>query len=245
MKKLVWIVVSLILILSGCTSPHDAQKYEKESPRSMEIVFQTNPKVIYVNEPTTLQVVVTDGEKPIEHASDVQFEIRRKGEEHDEMITARHKGNGVYVAEKIFAADGVYVITYHVTANNLHRMEKNEVRVERKQGTTTQGSTQSNDSHTHEHHHVHMTFSPKESKQNERTMFQVQMTYGDKPLTEAQVTMEYWKEDKKHTYVTMNEQGNGTYVAEASFAFSGTYHFRVHVIKEDLHDHQEFLVEIK
>ncbi|MBB5355606.1 hypothetical protein HNR43_001581 [Anoxybacillus mongoliensis] len=245
MKKLAWIVISLMFIFSGCTSPQDAPKNEKEPPKQIEVVFQTNPKVIYVNEPTTLQVVVTDGEKPIEHASDVQFEIRRKGEEHDEMITARHKGNGLYVAEKTFAADGVYVVTYHVTANNSHRMEKNEVRVEQKQGATTQARKQSNHSHTHEHR-VYMTFSPKEAKQNERTTFQVQMVYDEKPLTEGQVTMEYWKgEDKKHTYVTMNEQGNGTYVAEVSFASSGIYQFRVHVIKEDLHDHQVFSVEIK
>ncbi|MCL9970719.1 FixH family protein [Anoxybacillus kestanbolensis] len=235
-----------IFIISGCKSSNDAQKHEEELPKRIEIVFQTTPEVLYVNEPTTFQLVVTDGEEPIEHAGDVQFEIRRKGEEHDEMIIAHHKGNGVYVAEKTFATDGVYVVTYHVTVNNLHRMEKNEVRVEQKQEATTQAPKQSNHTHTHEHDHVHITFSPQEAKQNERTMFQVQIVYDDKPLTEAQVTMEYWKgENTKHTYVPMNEQGNGTYVAEASFTSLGTYQFRVHVIKEDIHDHKVFSVEIE
>ncbi|NNU91469.1 hypothetical protein ETB99_13420 [Anoxybacillus sp. CHMUD] len=244
MKKLAWVVLLIMFTVYGCTSQGNTQQQEKEQLAQLEVVFQTTPQTIYVDEPATLQVTVTDGKKPIEQASDVQFEIRRKGEEHDEMIPARHQGNGVYVAEKTFGADGVYVVTYHVTANHLHRMEKNEVRVEQKQGATTKTPTQSNDAHTH--HHVHMTLSPKEAKQNERTMFQVQMLSDGKPLTDAQVTMEYWRGgDKKHTYVTMNEKGNGMYVSEVLFAFSGTYQFRVHVIKEELHDHQVFSVEVK
>lgn len=44
-----------------------------------------------------------------------------------EMIEADHQGDGVYSTEIVFDQQGVYFVMYHVTVDDMHAMNKQEV----------------------------------------------------------------------------------------------------------------------
>lgn len=249
MKKWVYFILCLGW-LTACSMNGKSEPAPSKPTAPIEVTFKTIPEVIQANQPTTLQVVVKQGDDAVEDASDVQFEVWKKGQEKHQMIPAKHQGKGVYAAEKTFDSEGIYFVTYHVTARNMHSMKQVELTVgeinrnEQEEGKDPAAQNQSD--HSHDHHGLTIQLSPTETRKDQNTVFKINVQHEGKPLTNAHVTWEYWTgQEEKHTYVDAKEQSAGEYVANIKLSSVGDYHFRVHAIKGELHDHKVIHVHVK
>lgn len=69
--------------------------------------------------------------------------------------------------------------------------------------------------------------------------FEATVELNGKPLTNADVNFEVWKEGSEESHFTKAEEdGNGTYLNKVSFEEAGTYKVQVHVEKDEVHEHQ-------
>ncbi|OLN21254.1 hypothetical protein BTO30_16100 [Domibacillus antri] len=97
----------------------------------------------------------------------------------------------------------------------------------------------------HGHHHVSIDFTAEAAEQ-EAINLQTVLQLEEKPLTQADVSFEIWQDgDEKHEYVAAVEQDSGTYSAAYQYPDKGTYIVNIHVVKGELHDHQEQTISIK
>lgn len=82
------------------------------------------------------------------------------------------------------------------------------------------------------------TITPETVKVNEPITFELKITAGEKEVDDADVSFEYWieeKTDEEHTTEPAKNQGNGIYSLEASFAEPGTYFVYYHADALDMH----------
>jgi hypothetical protein len=255
MKKWVYFILCLGW-LTACSMNGKSEPAPSKPSTPIEVTFKTIPEAIQVNQPTTLQVMVKQGKNAVEDASDVQFEVWKKGQEKHQMVRAKHQGKGVYTAEKTFDSEGMYFVTYHVTAKDMHSMKQMELTVgdinknEEEMDKNTAEQNQPSHSHDHSSHHEHhgltIELSPTETGKDQNTVFKINVQHEGKSLTNAHVTLEYWTgQEEKHTYVDAKEQSAGEYVANIKLSSSGEYHFRVHALKGELHDHKIIPVHVK
>lgn len=258
MKKYALLILSLVLLLAGCGSKEENKQADTlPVPIPIAVDLQIAPEHIEANTAVTFTAVVTQENEKVDDADEVLFEIWKKGSEDHEMIDAEHKGNGQYVIEKSFAEDGIYYVISHVTARNMHNMPKKEFVVgnaeasddnDHHEGIADSHTEQGHDSSQHhDHSAITIQFKTEDVLQvNKSTLLTATILADDHhALLEADVQFEIWQDgDEKHFYVRATEQ-DGSYQATTTFEKQGKYNVRVHVLKGDLHDHSEQVVEVK
>lgn len=258
MKNYLMLIISLYIILAGCTNSDSGVNQEKNS-ELLEVSIDI-PEKIPVDTEVVLSAVVTQGKDKVEDADEVKFEIRKVGEEDSEMIKATHQGKGTYEVKKTFKEDGKYVVTAHVTARSMHNMPSEKITVGNPAESDHETEYQHNEStedHSHEsgeategdHHHSTVTIdldSDHHFKVNQKEVLSAQIKNENQPLTNAAVRFEIWYEgDPNHEFVEATEEPNGIYKNEKVFAKSGTYNIKVHVEKDEIHDHKEYKIKVQ
>lgn len=129
MKKLIWFAILVALfMLSACGQ--DAETADADmNVQPVETVFNS-AEAFEPGENVTLSVTVTQGTESVEDADEVVFEVWQSGNRKEsEMLPADHVEDGVYEAETIFDAEGLYFAQAHTTARRLHVMPKQEITV--------------------------------------------------------------------------------------------------------------------
>ncbi|MGM9987037.1 MAG: FixH family protein [Bacillaceae bacterium] len=126
MKKVISIVAVLFVLLAGCSQ---GESKKLEEPKMLNVDVKFNPTSVKVNEEFTVQAIVTMGDEKVDDASEVMFELWKKGQEDHEMIEGVKVGDGVYELKKKVNETGTYIVVSHVTARNLHNMPKVEFEV--------------------------------------------------------------------------------------------------------------------
>ncbi|WP_204524687.1 FixH family protein [Litchfieldia alkalitelluris] len=258
MRKLLILFILLCLLLVGCNSNSDNIQNDVVELLPLNVVIEIVPEEILPNEPVTFNAYVTHGDEGVEDANEVKFQIWEKGkEDQDEYIDGIHKGEGLYSIEKTFDHDGIFYVVAHVTARDMHNMPKQEFVVgkgEVEADTENETKTEKETGHSHDDHHhgdhsdkqVTFNFSPHESTAGEETKLTVVIQEEEKQLSEATISFEVWKgEADKHEYIKAAEAVPGTYVANYTFPEKGRYEIRIHLEKGELHDHEEYSVEVK
>ncbi|MEH6944927.1 FixH family protein [Bacillus sp. JJ722] len=93
---------------------------------------------------------------------------------------------------------------------------------------------------------VELTVNPGPAKVNEPVQFQAKVTYGDKPVKDAdEVKFEIWRSHSdKHEKIDIKHSKDGIYELEKSFSEDGTYYIYAHVTAEGMHNmpKKEFVV---
>jgi protein SCO1/2 len=98
-----------------------------KQPLDVNIVL--NPDTVQTGQPETLMAVVSQGDKKVNDADEVMFEVWKKGKSQHQMVKGESKGNGTYVMEKTFDDPGTYFVMSHVTARGQHVMPKKKITV--------------------------------------------------------------------------------------------------------------------
>lgn len=84
-------------------------------------------------------------------------------------------------------------------------------------------------------------------KVNEPLTFEVKITAGEKEVEDADVSFEYWleeKADEEHTTIEAENAGTGTYTGEISLSEPGVYSGYYHVDALDMHLMDKFQVTV-
>nr|WP_247739158.1 FixH family protein [Bacillus sp. 165] len=240
MKKFFMLILMLVFAFTGCSENKDTDK--NELPQEVKVEVKTNPKELKPHEKVELQAVVMQGKEAVTDADEVKFEVMKQGEEDSQMIEAKHAGKGVYTAETTFSEDGIYDIVAHTTARGMHVMPKVEIKV-----GNIEDSTESDEHHDeHEHGGVAIHFMAGDIQANAETELMAHIQHDNAALAGADVQFEIWNDSsEKHEYVPAKEGQSGKYTAMTTFKDTGTYHVKVHVMKGDIHDHQEETVQVK
>ena len=84
---------------------------------------------------------------------------------------------------------------------------------------------------------VELTISPASSQPNETILFEAAVSYGDKPVTDAdEVKYEIWRaNDSEHEQILVEHEADGIYKLEKAFTEEGTYYVYAHVTAKDMH----------
>ncbi|MED3815842.1 FixH family protein [Priestia megaterium] len=122
MKKLSMLLLVLVIAVVGCSKGNEQQSQEVKG--TIEV-----PQTIKANEKTSINVLVTQGDKKIENADAVQIQVEKEGYINQEMIDAKHQDNGAYSTDYTFKEDGEYMITAHVTVDGDMKMFTKKVEV--------------------------------------------------------------------------------------------------------------------
>ncbi|ALS79288.1 hypothetical protein AUO94_11810 [Planococcus kocurii] len=128
MKKLFWLGIPFLLLAACGTgeadSPGAAPQIEE-----VKVAFNTDTQADPAKE-VLLSVTVTQGDKAVEDADEVVYEVWQSGDRsNSEMIPAEHTEEGIYEAQTSFEEEGLYFMQAHTTARSLHVMPKQEITV--------------------------------------------------------------------------------------------------------------------
>jgi hypothetical protein len=240
MMKRYWFffhLVLFILVAAGCgqLKPETKEPHNRPTPARLDITFQSSPDHPGKNQPVEFSSVITAENKPFPNAN-VEFEVWQQGKEH-QTIKASHQADGKYTAVQKFPEDGEYHVVVHVTAPGIHQMIS---------GSFTVGSAQ-NDSHAHHDSGVHMHLELPDPVQAGQTIeASAHVGLDQKALSGANVRLEVWKQGNgQHEFIETSEKKPGEYAATLSFPEKGTYHVKLHVEKDKIHDHQEKTVTVQ
>jgi YtkA-like len=242
MKKLFSLLIASIMITAGCSN-EKAKEPVAEKPVDVKILLPIAE--INVNKEIKIRAEVTQNEKAVSDADQVQFEIGKTGEDSIAMLDAKNGIDGIYSAKYTFTQDGDYYVIAHVTARDQHSMPKKEFKVI---NTVTNGSNVSekheHDSHSEEHHHgdvkIHLMGIEK-IEVNKENLFTIHLqTNEGKALEKANVRIETWKDEHgKHDYTEAKEVVPGEYEVKYTFKDKGVNFVKVHVEKGEIHEHTE------
>ena len=134
----------LLLIVTGCS--YTGQTSPDEMPEMIRVKMMM-PDKVKANEEVALQIKLTQGEKPVDDADHVQFQIWNEQNEPeapsieqgmmnaDELeargaMKANSIGDGVYEVKHTFLEPGKYVVQAHVTSGAMHTMPRSKIVVE-------------------------------------------------------------------------------------------------------------------
>jgi len=124
MKKTITTLIIVAMTLTGCGNG-DETATECQNPL---IPIEVDLQLDKAKNEIQVSALVTHEDVPIEHANEVAFEIWEHGnEDYHFLEKATHEGEGLYSLNWQFENDGVYYVYYHVTACDMHRMEKEQV----------------------------------------------------------------------------------------------------------------------
>ncbi|KNH20554.1 FixH family protein [Priestia megaterium] len=122
MKKLSMLLIILVVAMVGCSKGNEQKSQEVKGEIQV-------PQTIHANKPVSIETLVTQGDKKIKNADAVQIQVEKEGYINQEMIDAKHKGNGAYSTDYTFKDDGEYTITAHVTIKGDMKMFTKKVTV--------------------------------------------------------------------------------------------------------------------
>ncbi|PLT29433.1 FixH family protein [Peribacillus deserti] len=251
-KQTLILLICLFTVLAGCGKDKTKNTDEKEAktPEMLNVDLDV-PAAAAVDEEIEFSAKITQGAEPVEDADEVKFEIRKSDSTKSEMITVKEHSKGVYSLKKKFAENGVYTVTSHVTARDMHSMPSKQIKVgsPEAEGEDHHSHSEGNEE-AHGHHHggdVSIYFhSPEDIIVNKPVTFAAHIQNENQPLEKAKVRFEIWKMDEeKHEFLSTSEKGKGEYSLSNTFKSPGTYGVVVHVEKEEIHEHkeQEFIVK--
>lgn len=235
------LLMSSLLLFAACD-----QEKQEEKPAMLEVKIEATDR-IELNKETTIACVVTYGGEKVDDADEVKFEIWKHGNEQHDMLKAKNEGNGKYSVKKTFTEPGTYSVVAHVTARNMHNMPKKDIVV----GQASEQHHEHNDHHHNAghsgHHHTDLSImlQHKEYVVNQSANLTARIAHAGKPLTNATVRFEVWKDDGKHQFIDASETQAGQYEAVTTFQEKGAYSVKIHVEAKEIHEHQIEQITVK
>lgn len=247
MKKyisLVWLVL-MIGVLAACGN-NDDQDVITEPPdfeNEQLTVELTVTNEVEVDETVDMSALVTIGDRKIDQADEVIYEIWEEGKKAESvMIDAENEGEGIYTAETSFDHDGTFHIQVHVTAEVQHSMPTEVVTV------GDGGEYEESDEPDYHTEGFGMHFmKPANVEAGEEGSLLVHIELHDDALEDLDVRYEIWHENNedKHDWVDATEESAGEYNASYTFEEAGEYTIVIHVEDdEELHEHEEHILEV-
>ncbi|WP_240374110.1 FixH family protein [Bacillus piscicola] len=255
MTKKIFFALITVVLLAACGNDNapdqdaseNGQNAESEaSLQPLEVEILTESEAFEPGEAGDIEILVTQGDENVSDAKDVQFEIWKQGhEEESEKFEPENAGNGNYTLTHTFDEEGIYYVVTHVTARNMHSMPKKELIV----GDVEESNkADENDQEEHSHDQA-VTFhlmEPEAIHAGDEKTFTVHLEKDGKPLTEADVSYEFWKAgEEKHEFIDTEENEEGEYEADLTFASAGEYQLTIHVKKDELHEHKENTINVQ
>jgi YtkA-like len=250
MKKIALLMAILLVAVLGACGNDAGTGQNQEVPELLEVEINLPEENLEVGEEIDLEAYVSQGGEAVEDADEVKFEVLKQGETESEMFEGEHQGEGIYTAKKKFDAEGVYAVTAHVTARDMHNMPKKELTVGIPSESTDsedEGSDTHQDSHEHEHEQAVVVDlqSGLDMVVNEEMELSVLIKEKGNPLTGAKISFEIWKEgQEQHEFIDATEDGEGIYHVTKTFDTTGNHLINVHINTDSLHEHQLFSVAV-
>lgn len=233
------ITLSIILGACGAEEDHNNHAMSDEVPE-MLMVELTVPETGVTGEEVEFIAEVTQGDEIVEDANEVKFEVLNKATGEKEMIDGTLNKDKHYSTSYRFEQAGLYDITSHVTARNMHTMPTKiiEVTGEEVESATTETTTHSEVTE-HHGHGATIEFENGSATVGEAVELTATISMSESPLEGARVQYEIVRNDADyHHWVEASENEPGQYQVEFTFTESGTYEIQVHVTKgDDIHDH--------
>jgi len=244
-----------IALLAACgqqSEKEESKASSTDSTKPLSVDLQV-PEKGEKNKTLQLKTIVKHKGKPVDDASDVQYEVWQDGaKETSQMIQTKHEKGGIYTADHSFENNGKYTVQVHVTAHDLHTMPTSLITIG---DVTIEKDASNNEGHHHGNDQAHkqaedfsMHFMKSDQvKKNQETNLTVHLEKNAKPLEKAQVRYEIWKaEDEKHAWVDAKEGKPGEYASRFNFPKAGDYTVKVHVENDKgLHEHEENKLTVK
>ncbi|PJN86646.1 FixH family protein [Bacillus sp. mrc49] len=236
MKK-IYMCSALLIMLAGCQQAEMQEDKEVNSavPESMEASIAIKGSLDKGKE-VILETTVKQGSRLVNEADEVLFEVRKSGHDKREMLDSKNTGSGKYQVMHTFTEQGKYIVIAHVTAKGLHVMPEKEVVIpeHEDESATAHPSTD-----------VSIEFQSNPVKAGSSSTFAASVELDGKPLTNADVNFEVWKDGSEESHFTKAEdEGNGRYQNKVSFVEPGTYKVQVHVEKDEVHEHQLQTIQV-
>ena len=131
-KKAIFTVLALMMALfaAGCSqSTENEKKQANHTSGILEVEIAIKSSPAKVNENVVFEAKVTQSGKPVDDAKEVEFEFAREGKPDTEIIKVENQENGIYQMEKSFPEEGLYTITTHVTARDMHSMPSKDFEI--------------------------------------------------------------------------------------------------------------------
>ncbi|MBE1554258.1 FixH family protein [Sporosarcina limicola] len=250
MKRKLWILALVLVLASLAACGKDGAEIlplaEPDEILPLAVTLSVTEKVA-IAEKVKMEAIVSLGEEKVEDADEVVFEVWEEGKKDDSvMIESINEKAGLYTAETTFDHDGLFHIQVHVTARSMHTMPKKEV--------TVGHGAQQEEEHKEDHEHgttegfsLHF-MKPEQVKATEELKLVTHLQMDGHPLEKARVRYEIWNDANpdKRDWLDAEEKVAGEYTATQTFAEAGTFKVQIHVEDEhDLHEHEEFTVEVK
>ena len=240
------LVLSFILSACGAEEDHNSHSMSDDEVPEMLMVELTVPEKVVTGEEVEFIAKVTQGEEIVEDANEVKFEVLNKSTGEKEMIDGSLNKDKNYSTSYSFEEAGMYDITSHVTARNMHTMPTKTIEVtgeEVANASTEANATTETNSHSEAtgHHGPGATieFEDGTATVGEAVELTATISMSESPLEGARVQYEIVRNDADyHHWVEASENEPGKYQVEFTFTESGTYEVQVHVTKgDDIHDH--------
>lgn len=237
MKKIGWLLALPLILISGCTSQSNTPT-QQNAPSSIALQFEVKPANPTPEQPVTLTTKVTGNNKPVNDAN-VEFEVWHSEAKNHSMLKSTRTGDGTYSITNTYPMAGKYNVVIHATTPKVHQMISK---------TFTIGEAKTN---RHEHQtdgtglmlHIQL---PATAKSGQNTKIYGHVAQNNKPLTNANVQYEIWKEGTtNHDFTDVAETNPGEYYSSYHFKTPGTYHIKLHVEKGEIHDHTEQKLVVK
>lgn len=231
-------------ILVACGSEEE-NKVITESPELEQLMVDlTVTNEVEVGEAVDLSALVTIGDRKIDEADEVVYEIWEEGKKSESiMLDSENEGEGIYTAETSFDHDGTFHIQVHVTAEVQHAMPVEVVIV------GDGGEYEEDEAHDYHTEGFAMDFmKPTNVHVGEENALLVHIKLNDSMLAGLDVRYEISHEadPDHHDWVDAAEGNSGEYGATYTFEEAGNYTVAIHVEDdEELHEHEEHIVEVK
>ncbi|MED3573745.1 FixH family protein [Cytobacillus praedii] len=249
MKQSIFAIFMAFIFLAGCgqTSENHTSGEQEDAPAPIDAVIEL-PEKGEPNEEIALAVTVSQGEKPVEDANEVKFEIWKEGKnDASEQVEAMHSENGKYTSTYTFLEDGLYHVQSHVTARDMHTMPTETIQI----GKAEEGQHEHSEDAAEEGHHHNgevgiQLEKPEVIKAKGQTPLAVLLEKDESPLTDARVRLEIKKQGSNPAWVDMEEAAEGEYKSDYQFPSGGTYLITIHVQNDaGLHEHTEVEVTVE
>ncbi len=239
MKRfLMGITLVLSVIVSACSAQenHDNHSMSDDVVPEMVVVELTVPRTAATGAKVEFIAKVMQGEEIVEDANEVKFEIINKATGGKESVAATLNKDKNYVTTYHFEKAGVYDITSHVTARNMHTMPTKTIEV-----TGEKVVTSHSEENVQHDPGATIEFEDGTTTVGEAVKLTANISISESPLEGARVQYEIVRSDADyHHWVEASENESGKYQVEFTFTESGTYVVQVHVTKgEKIHDHVE------
>ena len=238
------ITLVLSVLLSACGAEKDDNNHSMSDDNvpEMLMVELTIPEKAVTGEEVEFIAKLTQGEEIVENANEVKFEVLNKSTGEKEMIVGTLNKDKKYSTSYRFEQAGVYDITSHVTARNMHTMPTKTIEVTGEELVNITTETTSNSEATGQQGPgATIEFEDGTATVGEAVKLTANISISESPLEDARVQYEIVRNDADyHHWVEASENEPGKYQVEFTFTESGTYEVQVHVTKgDDIHDHVE------